>query len=587
MRRTKIICTIGPASASEQVIEELALGGMNICRLNFSHGDHDSHGAVIDNIKRVRERLALPIGILLDTKGPEIRLGDFAEGKAFLTAGQRFVLSTEPCLGTAERAHVAYSLLPGDAHAGDTILLDDGLILLHIDSIPNKTEIICTVQNSGEISNHKKLTLPGVNISLPGLTDQDKEDLLFGISKGINFVAASFSRRAQDILEVRQFLEENGGKKIKVIAKIENRQGLNNAEEIISVSDAVMVARGDMGVEIPMEDVPVEQSRIIKSCSLHHTPVIVATQMLDSMIRNPMPTRAEVSDVAVAVQEGADCIMLSGETAAGKYPLEALATMARIAERIEQTINYQERFSRSMQKSDAMTTVTGAISHAVCMSAMDLGAAAIVTCTKTGITALSISHHRPSCPILATTTERETYYHLSLIWGTLPMMSDHLASTDEMIEGSVNSAVSSGLAKNGDIVVITAGVPVGQTGSTNLIKIHHVGDILIKGRGVGERPAYGTVCMVSTAAEAWQKFGEGCILATATTDNSFLPFLKKATAIITRDTNPNAHAAIVGLALDIPVIFDASNMFEVLHDGMFVTVDPTTGYVYNGKATLL
>ncbi len=319
MRRTKIICTLGPASSTEDVIEKLAHGGMNIARLNFSHGDHASHGATIDAVKSVRERLGLPIGILLDTKGPEIRLGNFAGGHVSLVEGQRFTLSTEPCEGDSQCAMVNYRELPQDAHAGDTILLDDGLILLHIDSIEGG-KILCTVKNSGEISDHKKLTLPGVSVSLPGLTEQDKADLLFGIGKGVDFVAASFTRRAQDILEVRQFLEQNGGKRIQVIAKIENRQGINNADEIISVSDGVMVARGDMGVEIPMEDVPVEQSRIIRSCAQHATPVIVATQMLDSMIRNPMPTRAEVSDVAIAVQEGADCIMLSGETAAGNIP---------------------------------------------------------------------------------------------------------------------------------------------------------------------------------------------------------------------------------------------------------------------------
>lgn len=584
MRRTKIICTLGPASSTEDVIEKLARGGMNVARLNFSHGDHASHGATIDAVKRVRERLGLPIGILLDTKGPEIRLGNFAGGHVSLVEGQRFTLSTEPCEGDAQCAMVNYRELPQDAHAGDIILLDDGLIQLRIDSIEDG-KIHCTVMNSGVISDHKKLTLPGVSVSLPGLTEQDKADLLFGIGKGVDFVAASFTRQAQDILEVRQFLEQNGGKRIQVIAKIENRQGINNADEIISVSDAVMVARGDMGVEIPMEDVPVEQSRIIRSCAQHATPVIVATQMLDSMIRNPMPTRAEVSDVAIAVQEGADCIMLSGETAAGKYPLEALSTMARVAERIERSIDYRGRFQ--LQQSGEVGTVTGAISHAVCMSAMDLGAAAIVTCTKSGVTACAIAHHRPSSPILATTTEVSTFYHLSLIWGTQPLMTANVSNTDDMIDDSVQAAVQAGLARNGDIVVITAGVPVSRAGTTNLIKIHHVGELLIRGRGVGERAVSGTVCMALSPEEAAAKFRDGCILAVDATDNRYVPLLKRCAGIITADASPNGHAVVVGLALDIPVIFDAGNLPDALQDGLLVTVDPKTGYVYKGRSALL
>jgi pyruvate kinase len=587
MRRTKIICTIGPASSSEAMIERLVQEGMNLCRLNFSHGDHGSHGAEIDTIKAVRTRLNVPLAIILDTKGPELRLGMFSKEPVTLAEGSKFTLTTVDADGTAERAHINFAGLPGDVHAGNTILLDDGLIILRVDDVPNPCEIVCTVLNTGEISSHKKLTVPGVAISLPSMTDADRADLLFGIEKGIDFVAASFTRKAQDILEVRQFLEEHGGRHIRIIAKIESREGLNNIDEIISVSDAVMVARGDMGVEIPAEDVPIEQSRIVKSCAAHNTPVIIATQMLDSMIRNPRPTRAEVGDVATAVIEGADCIMLSGETAAGKYPVEALSTMARIAERTERSINYTEQFSNRMHGEGPVTTVTGAISHAVCMSAMDLGASAIVTCTVTGSTAMAVANHRPGCPILATTMSEQTYRQLTLVWGVMPVMSASLNNTDEMIENSVHAAVDAGIARNGDIVVITAGVPVGQAGTTNLIKIHHVGDILIKGRGVGERPAYGMVCLAPCAADARQKFTDGNILVAATTDNSMVPFMKKASAIITRDANPNAHAAVVGLALDIPVIFNAGNLFEVLRDGMYVTVDPRTGYVYNGKAKLL
>ncbi len=587
MRRTKIICTIGPATANEQMIEKLARGGMNCCRLNFSHGDHESHGSVIALIKRVRERLNIPLSILLDTKGPELRLGQYPEGPVTLVEGQAFTLTTLDVPCTTERAHINFPGLPQDVKPGDTVLLDDGLIVLSVTDVPDGQTIRCTVLNTGEVSSHKKLTVPGVSLSLPSLTDLDKLDLIFGIEQGVDFVAASFTRKAQDILEIRQFLEEHGGRHIRIIAKIENREGLNNIEEIISVADALMVARGDMGVEIPAEDVPIEQSRIVSSCALHNTPVIIATQMLDSMIRNPRPTRAEVSDVAEAVQQGADCIMLSGESAAGKYPVESLETMARIAERMERSIDYHERFSHHMNSVGKLVTVTGAISHAVCMSAMDLEASAIVTCTVTGSTAMAVANHRPGCPILATTTEPQTYRHLTLVWGVLPIMTSRASNTDEMIDDSVKAAINAGVTRSGDIIVITAGVPVGQAGTTNLIKIHHVGDILIKGRGVGDRPAYGMVCMASCSIDAREKFEEGYILAVESTDNTMLPFMKKAAAIITREANPNAHAAVVGLALDIPVIFNAANLFEVLRDGMYVTVDPSTGYVYNGNAKLL
>jgi pyruvate kinase len=474
MRRTKIICTIGPASSSEEMIEKLARNGMDVCRLNFSHGDHASHGAVIDAIRSVRERLGAPLGVMLDTKGPELRLGEFPGGPVTLEEGRRFLLTTEQADGGAECAHINYAGLPGDVKPGDTLLLDDGLVILRVDAVPDARTIACTVMNTGEISSRKKVTAPGVSLSLPGMTDGDRSDLLFGIERGVDFVAASFTRKAQDILDMRRFLEENGGGRIRIIAKIENREGLNNVEDIISVSDGVMVARGDMGVEIPAEDVPIEQNRIVARCAARGRPVIIATQMLDSMIRNPRPTRAEVSDVAVAVQQGADAVMLSGETAAGRYPVEALLTMARIAERTERSIDYRDRFSRGMCDEGPVTTVTGAISHAVCMSAMDLGASAIVTCTVTGGTAMAVASHRPSCPILATTMAPQTCRQLTLIWGVTPVMTASLRNTDEMIEDSARAAREAGLAASGDIVVITAGVPVGQTGTTNLIKIHQL-----------------------------------------------------------------------------------------------------------------
>ena len=473
MRRTKIICTLGPASSSEALIEKLALGGMDVCRLNFSHGDLASHGAVIDAVKAVRERLKVPLGIMLDTKGPELRLGEFRE-PVTLAAGQKYVLTTDDAEGDAARAHINYKGLPGDVKSGDTLLLDDGLIMLRVDAVPGPREIECTVLNTGVLSSHKKLTAPGVSLSLPALTDADRADLLFGIERGVDFVAASFTRKAQDTLEMRRFLNERGGRHIRIIAKVENREGLVNIEGIVSAADGVMVARGDMGVEIPAEDVPIEQRRIVELCAARGKPVIIATQMLDSMIRNPRPTRAEVSDVAEAVREGADAVMLSGETAAGKYPLDALLTMARIAERTERSIDYAERFSRGVCSEGPVTTITGAISHAVCMSAMDLGASAIVTCTVTGGTAMAVANHRPSCPILAATMMPQTYRHLALVWGVMPVMTKSVANTDEMIESSVQAAEASGLAHTGDIIVITAGVPVGQTGTTNLIKIHQV-----------------------------------------------------------------------------------------------------------------
>lgn len=584
MRKTKIICTIGPASDDPQILTALMKKGANVIRLNFSHGDHEEHGKRIALIKEIREAMGIPIAILLDTKGPEIRIGKFKDGQVRLVEGQEFVLTTEEIQGDENKVSVLFKGIANDVRKGSTILLDDGLVELVAEDVSDN-KIHCRVINGGVLGSSKGVNIPGISTSLPAITPKDVEDIKFGISQGVDYIAASFVRKPSDVLAIREVLEENKGTDIKVIAKIENQEGLENIDDIIKVSDGIMVARGDLGVEIPTEDVPVAQKSIIKKCIESSKPVITATQMLDSMIRNPRPTRAETSDVANAIYDGTDAIMLSGETAIGKYPMEALLTMAKIAERIENSIDYIGAFEKRIVGHEA--TVTNSISHATCSIAHDLHAKAIVTATRSGHTARMVSKYRPASHIIATTTNEATYRELSLVWGVWPFISPNMDNTDSMIEKSVEIATHTGIVNRGDVVVITAGVPVGISGSTNLIKVNVIGDILAKGTGIGTRSAYGKVCIVGNIMDARMKFQEGDILVARATDNSLLPFIKKATAIITEEGGVTSHAAIVGLSLEIPTIVGAQEITEILHDGISVTIDPVKGFVYNGKAKVV
>ena len=467
MRKTKIVCTLGPASNEETIIEQLILAGMDAARFNFSHGTHETHLAQLTRLKHVRDSLGRPVATILDTKGPEIRIRTFGCGTITLKEGQTFVLSTEEVEGTQERVSVTYENLHKELQPGCHILIDDGLIELEVMSIQGR-ELNCTVLSGGELSSNKSINIPGVSIALPALTEKDKEDLRFGVENDFDFIAASFVRRASDVEEIRKVLAEYGGNDIGIIAKIENREGVDNLDAIIEAADGIMVARGDLGVEIPAHEVPVLQKRMIKAAVRAGKHVITATQMLDSMIRNPRPTRAEVSDVANAVFDGTSCVMLSGETASGKYPVEALETMVDIAMAAEGAIDYWKRFRNT--PFDHTTSITDAISHTSCLTAMDLEASAIITPTQSGYTARMISRFRPGCVVAALTTEERVRRQLAISWGVMPYLTGNVDSTDRLFSMCVDSARKEGVVEPGDTVVITAGVPIGKSGSTNFIK---------------------------------------------------------------------------------------------------------------------
>ena len=463
IKKTKIVCTLGPASENEETLRELIKNGLNVCRLNFSHGSHEEHKGRMDLVKKLREELNMPTAILLDTKGPEIRTGKFDVPEVFLEEGQTFTITMKDVIGDKERCTVSYKGLANDVKPGDTILMDDGLVGLTVKEV-NNDDIVCEVQNSGIVKNHKGVNVPGVKVNLPAITEKDRSDIEFGIEQGIDFIAASFVRKVSDVLAIREILEENNAEHIKIISKIENQEGVENLDEIIEVSDGIMVARGDLGVEIPTEEIPVVQKLMIKKCNEAGKPVITATQMLDSMIRNPRPTRAEVTDVANAIYDGTDAIMLSGETAAGKYPVEAVKTMATIAKRAEETMrNRRDKINKSKN-------VTDAISYATCTTAMDLEAKAILSSTASGHTARMVSKFRPDCPIVATTSNESVRRQLALTWGVLPLMREKSANIDQVIVNSIEAAKTSNYVSKDDVVVITAGG--GET--TNLIKVETV-----------------------------------------------------------------------------------------------------------------
>jgi pyruvate kinase len=579
MRKTKIVCTLGPAVDSEEMLRKLMLKGMNVARMNFSHGSHEEHKKRIDLFKKIREELNLPLPLLLDTKGPKIRIGKFEKGEVTLKQGNSFILVNDDIIGDETKVSVDYKNLYKDVKKGGRILLNDGLVELEINNIKDK-DIYCTVLNGDVISNHKGVNVPDAIINLPALTEKDIEDIKFGIENGVDFIAASFVRKASDIIEIKKVLEKFGGQDIKVIGKIENRQGIENIDEIIKVSDGIMVARGDMGVEIPVEEVPLVQKRLIEKCFKNGKPVITATQMLDSMARNPRPTRAEASDVANAIYDGTSAIMLSGETAMGKYPIESLEVMAKIAEKAESSMDYWKRLSN--MRYDMIPNVTNAISHATCTTAQDLSASAIITVTHSGHTARMISRFRPHCPIIATTISPRVQRQLSLSWGVSPFLVDLASTTDQMFDMGVEKALESGLVKNGDLVIITAGIPIGISGTTNILKVHIVGKVLVKGTGIGMGSITGELCVARTCEEAKNNFIEGNIIVAPYTNNDMLPILKRASGIIVEEGGLGSHAATIGLALEIPVIIGAENATQILRSGSVVTIDSDRGIIYYG-----
>lgn len=583
MRRTKIVCTVGPASDPVEILTEMIAAGMNVARLNFSHGTHEEHARRVEAVRRAAGELGTIVGIMLDTKGPEIRTGLLQTDKITLDTGNRIILTTEEIRGNAERLSISYKGLVSDVSPGSRILLADGLVELEVISVDG-TETTCKVVNGGEIGSRKNVNLPGVVVNLPAVTDKDVEDIKFAVTKGFDFIAASFVRTASDVIAVRRVLEENDSD-MQIIAKIENHQGVENIDEILRVADGIMVARGDMGVEIPTEEVPLVQKMIIQKCNRVGKPVITATQMLESMVHNPRPTRAEATDVANAIFDGTDAIMLSGETAAGKFPVEAVKMMDRIAVRTERALGFEELLGR--KEISPARTVTDAISHATCTTALDLGAKAIITSTKSGHTARMVSKYRPKARIIAVTPRMDVVRKMSLVWGVNPLLVSETSGTDEMIASAIQTALAARLIGCGDLVVITAGIPVGVPGTTNLLKVHIVGDVVARGAGIGTRAVTGTLKIVRTAREAAERVEPGDIMVTASTDKDFVPTMEKAAAVITEVGGLTSHAAIVGLNLGIQVVVGVEGATSILKDGSTATVDGMRGLIYKGATKVL
>lgn len=585
MRKTKIICTLGPSTDKAGVLRELIANGMNVARFNFSHGSHEEHKGRLDLLKSLREELGKPVAALLDTKGPEIRLKDFKNGTEMLEAGQTFTLTTRDVEGTKEICSITYKDLPQDVAPGGTIMLDDGLIKLQIQTV-NDTDIVCTVLNNGKIKNKKGVNVPGVHLSMPYMSQRDKDDIIFGIEQGFDFIAASFVRTAQDVYEIRNLLNEYDSN-IRIIAKIENREGVNNIDSILAAADAVMVARGDLGVEIDFTELPGIQKTIIDRSFSFGKPIVTATQMLDSMMVNPRPTRAEISDVANAIYDGTSAIMLSGETAAGAYPVEALKTMSAIAERTEQEGHYLR--GRLMEPNTGKISVSDATAHAACLTAKDVNAAAIVTVSESGTTARLLSKYRPQQPIIACVMKEQVQRQLSLSWGITSLMMPLAHSTDELIEMSTALAKENGFLHNGELAVVTAGVPVGISGTTNMIKIHMVGNCLATGVGVGPENAEvsnatGKACVCRTLDEVRAKFKPGMVLVVPSTSNEMLNYVRDAAALVVEEPGLNSHAAIAGKALLKPTVVGAVGATSHIRDGLMIAVDCAHGSVQSLQA---
>lgn len=582
LRHTKIVCTIGPASESPETLKKMILAGMNVARLNFSHGSYEEHRRRIETVRTAAGELHRNVAILLDLKGPKIRVGDLAS-PLHLKAGERVTLTVEQADGTATRIPVNYPPLPREVSSGYTILLADGLIALKV-LATTETDVHCEVLNDGVLTSRKGLNLPGVRTSIEAVTEKDVADIRFGVSLDVDYVAASFVRRADDILAVRRVLEEEQSDAL-IIAKIETWEAISNLDEIIQVSDGIMVARGDLGLEINAEEVPLVQKRIIRDCNRVGKPVITATQMLESMVHNPRPTRAEASDVANAILDGTDAVMLSAETAVGEYPVEAVATMARIAARVEEALPYDEILDRN--RVAARGTVTDAIAYGTCTTAADLGAAAIVTATQSGYTARMVARYRPPCPIVAVTPSQKVLRQMALVWGVHPLLVREISDTDTMIAASIQAALDAQFIKGGDLVVITAGVPVSVSGTTNLIKVHTVGTVLARGTGIGSRAVSGTVRIARSAAEAEAKVNPGDILVAASTDRDYVPVIQRAGAVVTEEGGLTSHAAIVGLQFGRPVIVGVEGATSILTDGETITIDSQRGLIYSGIAKVL
>lgn len=586
MRKTKIVCTIGPASESIETLKQLFRNGMDVARLNFSHGTYEEHKMRIENIRKVAAELNKTVAILLDTQGPEIRTRTFKDGEAKLNRGDIVYISMKDIEGTAERFAVTYEGLIDDVQVGTSISLDDGLIELEVVAIDHERQEVKTrVVNSGIIKNRKGVNIPNVHVNLPALTEKDKNDILFGIEQDVDFIAASFVREHTDVLTMRKMLDENNGEHIQIISKIENQEGVDNFDKILEASYGIMIARGDLGVEIPAEEVPLVQKDLIHRCNLAGKPVITATQMLDSMQWDPRPTRAEASDVANAILDGTDAIMLSGETAAGDFPVEAVKMMNVIALKTETALDH-EQLLKNRTKSISIT-ITDAISQSVTYTAANLGVSAIITPTQSGHSARMISKYRPKAPIIAVTFTKSVFRRLSLVWGVHPVLSKQAHTTDELLDVAVNKGLETKLFKRGCKVIITAGVPVGVSGTTNLMKVHVIGNVIASGQGIGRHYAYGKAVVTNDAEDAINRVAEGDILVTTATDKDMIPAIEKASGIITEEDGLTSHAAVVGLSHGIPVIVGVENAFTKIKDGEDITIDGGTGNIHQGHASVL
>ena len=671
MRKTKIVCTIGPASESEEMLEKLMNAGMNVARLNFSHGSHEEHKARIDTIRKVAKRLNKTIGLLLDTKGPEIRTHNMKDGVIVLEKGKEVTVSVNEVEGTPGKFSITYENLINDVNVGSYILLDDGLVELQVKEIDkDKGEVKCDILNTGELKNKKGVNLPGVKVNLPGITDKDADDIRFGIKENVDFIAASFVRRPSDVLDIRQILEEEKAE-ISVFPKIENQEGIDNIEEILEVSDGLMVARGDMGVEIPPEQVPMVQKDLIRKCNKLGKPVITATQMLDSMQRNPRATRAEASDVANAIYDGTDAVMLSGETAAGQYPEEAVKTMRNIAVSSEAAQDYKKLLNDRTKLVE--TSLVNAIGVSVAHTALNLNVKAIVAATESGSTARTISKYRPHSDIIAVTPSDKTARQCAIVWGVNPVVKEGRKTTDALLNNAVATAVETGRVSNGDLIIITAGVPTGEKGTTNMMKIHLVGDEIARGQGVGRGSVVGHAIVadsssdlevnpvvkegrkttdallnnaVATAVETGrvsngdliiitagvptgekgttnmmkihlvgdeiargQGVGRGSVVGhaivadsssdlegkdlsdkviiTNSVDETLVPYVEKAIGLITEENGITSPSAIVGLEKGIPTVVGVEKATKDIKNDMLVTLDASQGKIFEGYANVL
>ena len=586
MKKTKIVSTLGPASNDLDTIVKLIEAGANVFRFNFSHGDHEEHLGRLNLVHEAEKKTGKTVGILLDTKGAEIRTTVQKDGKIEFHIGDEVRISMDDSIeGTKEKIAVTYPGLYDDVHEGGHVLFDDGLIDMQIEKKDDANrELVCKVLNEGVLGSRKGVNAPGVSINLPGITEKDSSDIRFGLDHEINYIAASFVRKPQDILDIRELLEEKHMEHVQVFPKIESQEGIDNFDEILKVSDGLMIARGDMGVEIPPENVPLVQKSLIKKCNAVGKPVITATQMLDSMIENPRPTRAEASDVANAVFDGTDATMLSGESANGDYPVEAVATMARIDVKAENALRQYKNFSiNDFDKTD----VTEAIGRAAAEAVENLGIKTIVAATESGYTAKMISKYRPDADILAVTFDDRTRRGLMVNWGVYPVVAEKPATTDEMFKLATEEAKKAGLAKEGDLILIVAGVPVGEKGTTNIMKIQLVGSALVKGQGVGEETVIGKAVIAKSADEANKKAEEGCVLVTKTTDKDYLPAIEKASALVVENGGLTSHAAVVGISMGIPVVVGAENATDAITEGETITVDSRRGSIYRGASSTL